>query len=221
MSCLRKALLACSMAVAFLVLAAVASAATPVTCASPTSTQSEPTEYFVSLTDPTKHLAHVSIRLREGDGVRTLEMPVWNALYQVRNFAANIEDVRAQDASGGPAAVFNRKTSEWEITAPPGCVVVSYGIHLDSPGPFGSALNPDHAFFNWAMVLMYSPALRSLPVSIRLLDIPTTWGLQDLHVLGAAAPGKVDQNVGIASNYDALADSPAELGVFQQSTFRE
>jgi predicted metalloprotease with PDZ domain len=219
-SCLRKALLACSMAAAFLVLAAVASAATPVTCASPTSTQSEPTEYFVSLTDPTKHLAHVSIRLREGDGVRILEMPVWNALYQVRNFAANIEDVRAQDASGGPAAVFNRKTSEWEITAPPGCVVVSYGIHLDSPGPFGTVLNPEHAFFNWAMVLMYSPALRSLPVSIRLLDIPTTWGLQDLHVLGAAAPGKVDQNVGIASNYDALADSPAELGVFQQSTFR-
>jgi predicted metalloprotease with PDZ domain len=206
--------------VVFFLPVAGASAATPVTCASPTSTQSEPTEYFVSLTDPTKHLAHVSIRLREGDGVRILEMPVWNALYQVRNFAANIEDVRAQDASGGPAAVFNRKTSEWEITAPPGCVVVSYGIHLDSPGPFGSALNPDHSFFNWAMVLMYSPALRSLPVSIRLLDIPTTWGLQDLHVLGAAGPGKVDQNVGIASNYDALADSPAELGVFQQSTFR-
>ena len=60
----------------------------------------EPTEYFVSLADPGSHLAHVSIRLREGSGVRTLEMPVWNALYQVRNFAANIENVRAQDASG-------------------------------------------------------------------------------------------------------------------------
>ena len=41
---------------------------------------------------------------------------------------------------------FNRKTSEWEITAPPGCAVVSYDIHLDSPGPFGSTLNADHAF---------------------------------------------------------------------------
>ncbi len=54
-------------------------------------------------------------------------------LYQVRNFAANIEDVRAQDASGAPAVVFNTKTSEWEITAPAGCVVVSYDIHLDGP----------------------------------------------------------------------------------------
>ena len=57
----------------------------------------------MSLADNSCHLAHVSIRLREGSGgVRTLNMPVWNALYQVRNFAANIENVRAMDASGAP-----------------------------------------------------------------------------------------------------------------------
>ena len=71
-------------------------------------------------------------------------MPVWNALYQVRNFAANVENVRAQDASGAPAdSAQDAETSEWEITAPTGCVVVSYDIHLDTPGPFGSALNAD------------------------------------------------------------------------------
>ena len=79
-----------------------------------------------------------------------------------------------------------------EITAPPGCVVVSYDIHLDVPGPFGSSLSADRGFFNWAMVLMYSPALRSEPVSLRLLDVPATWGLRDLHVLGGAEPGKVE-----------------------------
>jgi len=215
------ALLACSMITVLFVFAARAVAATPVTCASPASAQPEPTEYFVSLADPAKHLAHVSIRLREGDGVRTLEMPVWNALYQVRNFAANIEDVGAQDASGAPAAVFNRKTSEWEVTAPPGCIVVGYDIHLDSPGPFGSTLNAEHGFFNWAMVLMYSPALRGQSVSIRLLDTPTTWELRDIHILGEAAPGKVDQAIGIARNYDELVDSPAEVGIFRESAFQQ
>jgi predicted metalloprotease with PDZ domain len=209
------------MAAILFVFAACAFAATPVTCASPASVQPQPTEYFVSLADPAKHLAHVSIRLREGDGVRTLEMPVWNALYQVRNFAANIEDVRAQSASGAPATVFNRKTSEWEITAPAGCVAVSYDIHLDSPGPFGSTLNADHGFFNWAMMLMYSPALRSQPVSIRLLDTPATWELRDLHILGEGAPGKINQAIGIARNYDELVDSPAEVGIFQQSAFQQ
>lgn len=196
-------------------------AVTPVTCSSPASPQNEPTEYFVSLADPASHLAHVSIRLGQGDGVRTLDMPVWNALYQVRNFAANIENVRAQDVSGAPAAVVNTKTSEWEITARAGCVVVSYDIHLNSPGPFGSTLNEEHGFFNWAMVLMYAPALREQPVSIRLLDVPATWELRDLHVLRAASSGKVDQTVGVAHNFDELADSPAEVGSIQQSSFQQ
>lgn len=148
-------------------------------------------------------------------------MPVWNALYQVRNFAAHVEDVRAQNASGAPAAVVNNKVSEWEITAPPGCVVVSYDIHLDTPGPFGSSLSADHGFFNWAMVLMYPPNLRWQPVSLRLLDTPTTWELRDVHVLGGAAPGKVDEQTGIARNYDELVDSPAEVGIFQQSNFQQ
>ena len=148
-------------------------------------------------------------------------MPVWNALYQVRNFAANVEDVRAQDASGAPADVRNIKTSEWEITAPSGCVVVSYDVYLNVPGPFGSTLNADHGFFNWAMVLMYSPSLRAQPASLRLLDVPSTWALRDVHVLGGAEPGKVSQVVGVADNYDELVDSPAETGRFQQMAFQE
>jgi len=199
----------------------LAAAITPVTCSSPASAQPQPTEYFVSLADPVRHLAHVSIRLPDGSGVRTLDMPVWNALYQVRNFAANIQDVRVQDASGAAAAVFNSKPSEWEITAPAGCVVVSYDVHLDSPGPFGSSLTADHGFFNWAMVLMYSPALRSQPVSLRLLDVPPGWGLRAVHVLAAAAPGKVEEAAGSARNYDELVDSPAEVGTFRHSAFQQ
>ncbi len=99
--------------------------------------------------------------------------------------------------------------------------MVSYNIHLDSPGPFGSALNTDDGFFNWAMVLMYSPILRAKPVSLRLLDVPPAWALRDVHVLGGAGPGKVSQAIGIVRNYDELVDSPAEVGTFQQSMFQE
>ncbi len=47
------------------------------------------------------------------------------------------------------------------------------------------------------------------------------WGMRDLHVLGAAEPGKVEQLVGVAHNYDELVDSPAEVGTFRQSEFKE
>lgn len=196
-------------------------AATPVSCSSPSSVQPQPTEYFVSLADSADHLAHVSIRLREGSGARTLDMPVWNALYQVRNFAANIENVRAQDATGAAIAIDNIKTSQWQTAPSSGCVVIDYDIYLNSPGPFGSTLSSDHGFFNWAMVLMYSPELREQPMSLRLLDVPTTWELRDVHILGAAAPGKAEQAVGIAKDYDELVDSPAEVGIFQQSSFQQ
>ena len=198
-----------------------ASAVTPVTCSSPPTSHSASTEYFVSLADPSVHLAHVSIRIRKGDGKLTLDMPAWNALYQMRNFAANVEHVQAQDASGAPAEVRSTRPSEWEISSATGCAVVTYDIHLDTPGPFGSALNADHGFFNWAMVLMYAPALRKQPVSLRLLDVPASWGLRDVHVLGGAEPGKVSQLVGDVRNYDELVDSPAEVGVFQQTAFQQ
>ena len=89
--------------------------ATPVTCSSPADSQPQPTEYFVSLADNTHHLAHVSIRFPQPTGTITLNMPVWNALYQVRDFAANVENVRAADVSGRPVAVVNTRTSEWQM----------------------------------------------------------------------------------------------------------
>src|ERR1022692_3095090 len=58
-------------------------------------------------------------------------------------------------------------------------------------------------------------------VSLRLLDVPATWSLRDVHVLGGADPGKVEQVVAVANNYDELADSPAEIGMFGQSEFRQ
>ena len=194
---------------------------TRVTCSAPVSPQSAPTEYFVSLADAQNHVAHVSIRLPQFSGSATLDMPIWNALYQVRNFAANVIDVRVVESAGPPLKVRQASTSEWELSGTAGCVVVSYDIHLDRPGPFGTELTSEHGFFNWAMVLMYVPELRSQPVSIRLLDIPAGWSLRDTHVLGGASVGKAANAVGIAPNYDALADSPAWLGNLQTRSFQQ
>jgi predicted metalloprotease with PDZ domain len=195
--------------------------ATPVTCASPVSAQPQATEYFVSLADNAHHNAHVSIRFPRAIGAITLDMPVWNALYQVRDFAANVENIRAVDATGRRVSVVNTKTSEWEIASAGPCVVIDYDLHLDNGGPFGAQLSPDHGFFNWAMVLMYSPATRSQAMSVQLLDVPASWGLADVHVMGEAAAGKVEQTVGVAHNYDELVDSPAEVGAFQHYEFQQ
>ena len=200
---------------------ALCQALTPVTCASPSNPKPEATEYFISLSDASTHVAHVSIRLHGTGRGTILNMPVWNALYQVRNFAANVEAVTARDERGQTLNVSHSGTSQWEFDARESCTVVSYDIYLDMPGPFGSLLDADHAFFNWAMVLMYSPALRNEPAAIRLIDVPVSWGMRDTHVLGEAAAGKVQDVAGIAPNYDTLTDSPALLGIFQEQSFQQ
>jgi len=202
-------------------LSAHAGASTQVTCSSPAIGPRQATEYFVSLAENAHHLAHVSIRFPSASGALQLNMPVWNALYQVRDFAASIEDVRATDAAGKPIPLTKRATSEWQVTASAQCVVVEYGIYLNHAGPFGAQLDTGHGFFNWAMVLMYSPSTRRQAMSIQFLDVPSDWGLCDVHVMGEAPPGKVEQVVGVALNYDELVDSPAEVGVFQRLSFQQ
>jgi predicted metalloprotease with PDZ domain len=187
----------------------------------PVTGQSRATEYFVSLADNARHIAHVSLRFPSTHGSFPLNMPVWNALYQVRDFAANVEDVRATDATGKPVPLLKRATSEWQVMASTPCVVVEYDIHLDHAGPFGAQLDATHGFFNWAMVLMYSPSTRAQAMSIQFLDVPPAWALQDVHIMGEAHAGKVEQVVGVARDYDELVDSPAEAGVFQHFSFQQ
>jgi len=196
-------------------------AATRVTCAAPANPGPEPTEYFVSLADGADQVAHVSIRLPSFSSTAILNMPVWNALYQVRNFAVHVQDLQGEDSSGAPVAIRQTGTSTWDIAGPAGCLVAHYDIYLDNPGPFGSKLNSEYGFFNWAMVLMYVPELKSKPASIRLLDVPAHWALRGTNILSEAVPGKVSDTVGIAKNYDDLVDSPAELGVLQQYSFQQ
>src|ERR1035438_3429223 len=43
--------------------------------------------YTVSLASPEEHLVEVQIILPVGSAQRELQLPVWNALYQVRDFA--------------------------------------------------------------------------------------------------------------------------------------
>jgi len=209
------------LSIAILAAGGTCPAVTRVTCDAPRDAQPQPTEYFVSLADAPAHIAHVSIRLPQFEGRTILNLPVWNALYQVRNFAAHVEDVRGDGGFGSPVDIRQTSTSTWDISGASGCAVVHYDIYLDVPGPFGSELNGEHGFFNWAMVLMYSPSLRDKHSSIRLLDVPDGWALRDLHVFGEATPGKAGDVVGVADSYDVLVDSAAEVGTFQQFSFEQ
>jgi predicted metalloprotease with PDZ domain len=172
------------------------------------------TNYTISLANSSQHLVEVRILLPEGSAQRELQLPVWNALYQVRDFAQYVSWVRARDRTGRPLAVRQLDKSRWQIEDAEGGAVVEYRIFVDSPGPFGAQFNSQHAFFNLAQVLMYPVDARKRPVVVRFNQVPEGW-----HV--ATPLASIPEGGFSAESYDRLVDSPVEIGMFQESDFDE
>ncbi len=168
--------------------------------------------YTVDLFSPEQHLVEVQIILPAGAAQRELQLPVWNALYQVRDFAQFVNWVRAKDRSGKSLPVHELDKSSWQIQGAEGGAIVDYQIYADSPGPFGAQLSPHHAFFNLAQILMYPVDARAAPLTLRFSHIPAGW-----HV--ATPLSLISGDEFSAPNYDRLVDSPVEIGNFQESDF--
>src|SRR5438270_10480902 len=52
-------------------------------------------QYSVSLEHPEQHLFHVTMTIPDVKGEVTLQMAAWNALYQIRDFSAHVQQVEA------------------------------------------------------------------------------------------------------------------------------
>ncbi|MGE5053025.1 MAG: M61 family metallopeptidase [Acidobacteriota bacterium] len=169
--------------------------------------------YTISLAKPEQHLAHVQILLPAGHPVRELQLPVWNALYQIRDFSQYLNWIRARDRAGTPLAIRELDKSRWQIEGAADGAVVEYDIYLDTPGPFGAQLNAHHAFFNLAEVLMYPVDARNSRLTLHFSHVPSSW-----HI---ATPLQAADDAYVAENYDRLVDSPVEIGTFRETDFDE
>jgi predicted metalloprotease with PDZ domain len=172
------------------------------------------TNYTITLANPEQHLVEVQMILPEGPAQLELQLPVWNALYQVRDFAQYVNWVHAKDRTGHALAVRALDKSRWQIIGADAGAVVQYQIFVDSPGPFGAQFNSHHAFFNLAQILMYPVEARSGPMVVRFAQVPQGWRVAT--PLTSMPEGSFN-----AENYDRLVDSPVEIGDFKESDFDE
>lgn len=169
--------------------------------------------YTISLANPEQHLAHVQILLPAGHPARELQLPVWNALYQIRDFAQYVNWIRARDRAGKLLVIRELDKSRWQIEGASDGAVVEYEIYVDSPGPFGAQINAHHAFLNLAEVLMYPVDARNSRLTLHFSHVPSAW-----HI---ATPLKSADDAYVADNYDRMVDSPVEIGTFRETDFDE
>ncbi len=144
----------------------------------------------------------------------TLQMPAWNALYQIRDFSSHMMQIIATDEEGHPLPMRKLDKQTWSVSGN-GTVTVTYPILWDEPGPFASQLNPDHAFLNFAMLLLYVPDRRTEDTRVAFDDVPEGWRVA--VELDAAGTAEGHHSGGyVAPSYDALVDAPAEIGHFDE-----
>jgi predicted metalloprotease with PDZ domain len=171
-------------------------------------------DYTVSLSHPENHVFGVTMRIPNVRDQVTLQMPAWNALYQIRDFSSHMMQVAAKDDEGHPLPLRKLDKQTWNITAN-GTVTVSYPIYWDEPGPFASQLNAEHAFLNFAMVLLYVPDRRAEDTRVSFDDLPDGWRVAvELDAAGTAAGNH--SGAYVAPSYDALVDAPVEISQFDE-----
>ena len=167
--------------------------------------------YTVNLNDPTHHLVRVVITVPPGRATHELQLPVWNALYQVRDFSQYMNWIRAEDLGGHALTLTQLNPSRWKVTGSVSGARIEYEMFCDDPGPFGAELNSHHAFFNLAELLVYVEDARSIPQQIEFTSLPVGW-----RIATALVPEGERYR---ASDYDQLVDSPVEISDFTEQDF--
>jgi len=173
-----------------------------------------PLRYTISLANPARHLVRVTLQIPPGAPQHDLQLPVWNALYQIRDFSQYVNWVRARNSAGQDVLTRLLDKSLWRISNSQSGTEVEYEVFVDDPGPFGAQLDTQHAFFNLAEILMYPIDQRSAPIQLHFTEVPSTWKF-------ATALKEPEPATFSADAYDQLVDSPVEIGSFRESDFDE
>ncbi len=172
--------------------------------------------YTIKLADPARHLLHVTMQVRPTSSALEVQLPVWNALYQIRDFAKNVNWIRASNADGKLVAMRQLDKTTW---AAPNAASVEYEIAAADSGPFGAEFNEQHVFLNLAEVLIYPVGHMHGQAFAAFEGAPANWNIATpLQGPTAASPTFTGY---CADSYDHLVDSPVEVGAFRTLTFDE
>src|SRR5690348_11371111 len=84
------------------------------------------TSYAITLVDPAAHLLQVKMVVPPGASVHRLQLPVWNALYQVRDFSQYVTALQAHSQSGQELSVRAVNKSCWQVAGTAQGAVIEY-----------------------------------------------------------------------------------------------
>ncbi|HYO92684.1 MAG TPA: hypothetical protein VEQ40_13665, partial [Pyrinomonadaceae bacterium] len=148
--------------------------------------------YTVSMPKPHTHLLDVELRLRGTLPAQTdLIMPVWTpGSYLVREFARNVQDFDAKDATGRSLRWSKTNKNTWRVeSAGARELVVTYSVYANEFSVRTNELTDQHAFWTNAALLMYPDGQLKSPSTLRVMPFGN-WKVAT--ALPAAAGGRAN-----------------------------
>ena len=171
--------------------------------------------FEISFAEPQAHYVDVLMEI-SGNKNKALDikMPVWApGSYLIREFAKNIENVSATGSKGGKLEINKINKNTWRINSADNDIVkIKYQVYAFEVSVRTSFVDDSHAFLSPTGIFMFVDGQLNQPATVSI-KAPNGWdkistGLENLK-------GKA--STFFAPNFDALYDSPIEIG--NQDTF--
>ena len=171
--------------------------------------------YMVRVASTTEQLLHVTTEIRNiRQPQLDLSLPVWTpGWYTIEDYGKNILRFRITDLKNNPVAYTRVRKQTWRIdTKRVDAIKVDFDYFADTLALNQAKITADYAFFTGTQLFLMAEGRRSTPATVKFV-MPDGWKII------SALKETSDPLVFSAPNYDALVDSPTEIGKFDLLKF--
>ena len=187
----------------------------------PTPQPATPLHYRIEPADLHAHLFHITLTIAQPAAQQRVALPVWiPGSYMVREFAKNLQNLRAgQGRRSVPVQQLDKTT--WQVDATPGKpLVLSYAVYALDNSVRTAWLDASRGFFNGTSLCLQVAGQETLPHTLELVSTRATASWHVATGLPAVATDTRGFGSYLADDYDALVDHPFELGHFWSGEFK-
>ena len=170
-------------------------------------------DLLLNLQAPHRHLVEVNLRLVPRTPVLRLRLPAWTpGSYLIRDYVRQLEGLEAHQGQRR-LALRRLEPSSWELDCDPsaGELEIRYRVMANELTVRTCHLDSEHGFLALAAVVLELEGERWSPHRLRL-ELPEGW--RPFLTLPEQADGSW-----LAPDFDALVDSPLEVGPHREHRF--
>jgi predicted metalloprotease with PDZ domain len=184
---------------------------------------SAPLRYTVVPERPESHLYRVTCTVAQPDpSGQAFALPAWiPGSYLIRDFARHVVSIRAE-SRGKPVAIEKTDKQSWRAQACAGALTVTCEVYARDLSVRGAYLDPRHAFFNGACLLLRPRDLENSACELEIVRPRGAsyrrWTVATAMERAGAEPGGFGSYA--AADYDELIDHPVLMGELALARFR-